>query len=449
MQIVRSLFLFVVLTSTSLLSQQTYFPPISGSQWDTVSISSLGWNSSAVTPLYSFLDSNNTRAFIVLKGGKIALEKYFGTFTKDSLWYWASAGKSITSVLIGIAQQEGYLRISDTSSKRLGTGWTNEDPEKEQKITVRNQLSMTTGLNDFVPDPDCTLPSCLLYKADAGTRWAYHNAPYTLLDSVLFHSTGATLNQFFIAKVRNVIGMNGGYFRSGEYNNVLVTTPRSMARFGLLMLRRGVWGSTTILHDTAYISAMLTPSQQYNQAYGYLWWLNNTTSYMMPGSQTVFPGSISPSAPKDMFAALGKNGQFINIVPSLDLVFIRMGEAPDQLPVPMLLNEQIWQRLNAVISPTTRIRETGTESRGYFLSQNFPNPFNPSTTISFSLPKDSRVTIRIFNALGQQVDEILSREMNAGEHSIQWDASRFTGGVYFYRIESGAFRETKKLLLLN
>jgi CubicO group peptidase (beta-lactamase class C family) len=180
--------------------------------------------------LYSLLDSSNTRAYIVLKGGKIALEKYFGTFTKDSLWYWASAGKSMTSVLIGIAEQEGFLRISDTSSKWLGKGWTSESPEQEQRITVRNQLTMTSGLYDVVTDPDCTLPSCLLYKADAGTRWAYHNAPYTLLDSVIQRSTGLTLNQFYITKVRNKIGMNGGYFRSGSYNNVLVTTPREVWR---------------------------------------------------------------------------------------------------------------------------------------------------------------------------------------------------------------------------
>ncbi len=451
MKLYHLIIILSALTLSSLKAQQPYYPPLSGTQWDTVSLSSLGWNAGAVAPLYSLLDSSNSRAFIVLKGGKIALEKYFGTFTKDSLWYWASAGKSMTSVLIGIAQQEGFLRISDTSSKWLGKGWTSESPEQEQRITVRNQLTMTSGLNDFVPDPDCTLPSCLLYKADAGARWAYHNAPYTLLDSVIQKSTGLTLNQFYITKVRNKIGMNGGYFRSGSYNNVLVTTPRSMARFGLLMLRRGVWESTALLTDTAYISAMLTQSQPYNQAYGYLWWLNNTSSYMMPGSQIVYPGRFAPSAPKDMFAALGKNGQFINIVPSLDLVFIRMGDAPDNSLVPALLDEQIWQRLNAVITPATHVKEdrTGTYRTGYFLSQNFPNPFNPVTTISFFVPQRSRVTVQIFNALGQQVDELLSRELNAGDHSIQWDASRLTGGVYFSRIRSGEFVETKKLLLMK
>ena len=172
---------------------------------------------------------------------------------------------------------------------------------------------------------------------------------------------------------------------------------------------------------------------------------------MMPGSQIVYPGSFAPSAPKDMFAALGKNGQFINIVPSLDLVFIRMGDAPDNSLVPALLDEQIWQRLNAVITPATHAKEerTVTDRDGYFLSQNFPNPFNPATTIIFSVPQRSHVTVQIFNTLGQQVDELLSRDVDAGEHSVRWDASRFTGGIYFYRIRSGRFIETKKILLLK
>jgi CubicO group peptidase (beta-lactamase class C family) len=151
-------FFLLVIVFFPLKAQQTYYPPLSGSQWDTVSLSSLGWNAGAVAPLYSLLDSSNTRAFIVLKGGKIALEKYFGTFTKDSLWYWASAGKSMTSVLIGIAQQEGFLRITDTSSKWLGKGWTSESPEQEQRITVRNQLTMTSGLNDVVHRPGLHAP---------------------------------------------------------------------------------------------------------------------------------------------------------------------------------------------------------------------------------------------------------------------------------------------------
>jgi hypothetical protein len=156
-----------------------YFPPVSGTNWQTTSIASLGWNETLMNDLYAYLQLKNTKAFIILKNGKIATEHYFGTFTADSIWYWASAGKTATAMLVGIAQQEGLLNINNKTSRYLGTGWTSLPLEKENLISIRKQLTMTSGLDDGVPDDNCTLPSCLIYKSDAGTRWAYHNAAYT------------------------------------------------------------------------------------------------------------------------------------------------------------------------------------------------------------------------------------------------------------------------------
>ncbi len=217
---------------------QLYFPPTVGSTWETVSPASLGWSTAYIDSLRDYLASQNTRAFLLLKDGRIAIEQYFGTFTKDSAWYWASAGKTLTSVLVGIAQQEGSLKISDTTSRWLGKGWTSTPSANEEKITVRHQLTMTTGLDDGVADPYCTERGCLVYKADPGARWAYHNAPYTLLDSVVRSATGVTLNQFFQTRIAVKTGMTGLFFKSG-YNNVFASTARSMARFGLLILNRG------------------------------------------------------------------------------------------------------------------------------------------------------------------------------------------------------------------
>ena len=80
-----------------------------------------------------------------MKDGKIVLEEYFNGHDSTSNWYWAS-GKSLTAFLIGIAQQENYLNISDTTSTYLGQGWTSLNPIQEEKITIRHQLNMTSGL---------------------------------------------------------------------------------------------------------------------------------------------------------------------------------------------------------------------------------------------------------------------------------------------------------------
>jgi hypothetical protein len=90
----------------------------------------------------------------------------------------------------------------------------------------------------------------------------------------------------------------------------------------------------------------------------------------------------------------------------------------------------------------------------YELEQNYPNPFNPSTVISFQLPVSSEVTLSIFNTNGQLVKKLVAGEMNAGRHSLVWDATndrgeRVASGVYLYVIKAGEFTARKKLVLMK
>ncbi|HLP18624.1 MAG TPA: T9SS type A sorting domain-containing protein [Bacteroidota bacterium] len=83
----------------------------------------------------------------------------------------------------------------------------------------------------------------------------------------------------------------------------------------------------------------------------------------------------------------------------------------------------------------------------YALAQNFPNPFNPSTTISFTLPGNSFVSLKVFDIIGREVATLVSESMHAGTYQREWNAGTLPSGVYFYRIQAGVFTETKKLLL--
>ncbi len=351
-----SLFLAIFFTSCQKdttdpapITETLYFPPTSSAEWQTTTAASLGWNESLIPDLYSYLQSKGTKGFIVLKNGKIILEKYFGTFTADSNWYWASAGKTATAFLVGIAQQDGLVNINNKTSQYLGTGWTSLPLAKENLITVRHQLTMTTGLDDGVPDVDCTLPSCMTYKADAGTRWAYHNAPYTILDKVVENASGQSYNAYFQAKIKDKIGMNGLWLPSG-YNNVYYSTPRSMARFGLLMLNKGKWNTTTVLSDTNYFNAQINSSQTLNNSYGYLTWLNGKSSHMLPTTQFIFNGTLILNAPNDMYAALGKNDQKMYVVPSQKLVVIRMGNDAGNVQLAVSsFDSELWGKLKPII----------------------------------------------------------------------------------------------------
>ncbi len=85
----------------------------------------------------------------------------------------------------------------------------------------------------------------------------------------------------------------------------------------------------------------------------------------------------------------------------------------------------------------------------FSLSQNHPNPFNPVTEISFSLPQANQVSLDVYNITGQKVAEIASGQFEAGNHSVTWDASGQASGVYFYRLQAGEFEATRKMLLLK
>jgi hypothetical protein len=92
--------------------------------------------------------------------------------------------------------------------------------------------------------------------------------------------------------------------------------------------------------------------------------------------------------------------------------------------------------------------------RSFALSQNYPNPFNPSTTIEYSLPVRSKVTLSVFNILGQQVTTLVDEEQPAGTHAVPWDGTSDSGngvasGVYLYRIKAGGFSDTRKMILLK
>ncbi|MDQ3279102.1 MAG: serine hydrolase, partial [Bacteroidota bacterium] len=84
-------------------------------------------------------------------------------------------------------------------------------------------------------------------------------------------------------------------------------------------------------------------------SYGYLWWLNGKASAMLPQSQVVFPQSLCPGAPTDMVSAMGKNGQLLSIIPSKGLVVVRMGHNADGAYVPTTFQNNLWEKLNAVI----------------------------------------------------------------------------------------------------
>ncbi|MUH37228.1 class C beta-lactamase-related serine hydrolase [Zobellia amurskyensis] len=331
---------------------EMYFPEVGSLSWETITPEQLNWDEANLPDLYDYLERKNSKGFIILKNGRIVVEKYFNGHSENNDWLWYSAGKTLVSSTVGIAQDEGFLSINDKSSDYLGDNWSSLTTEKQDLITVKNHLSMNTGLQDYVGQIlkwICTQPSCFDYEADAGERWAYHQGAFTMLKDVVTNATATDFKEYFNTKIRDKIGMDGSWSEE-TLLTLYSSNTRSMARWGLLIENEGVWDTETIISKT-YINQMTNTSQSINKSYGYLWWLNGKESYMSTTSQTVVSGSLVPNAPADMIAALGANDQKIYVIPSRDLVVVRCGDSAGETQLGLSsFDNELWDKISAVIN---------------------------------------------------------------------------------------------------
>jgi plastocyanin len=97
----------------------------------------------------------------------------------------------------------------------------------------------------------------------------------------------------------------------------------------------------------------------------------------------------------------------------------------------------------------TGVEITGTNVNGYQLAQNFPNPFNPVTTIKFSIPENKSVSLKIYDINGKEIKTIVNGNMTAGEYKYELNASELASGIYFYKLESDNFVETRRMMLIK
>jgi CubicO group peptidase (beta-lactamase class C family) len=420
-----------ILIQVSVIAQSIYFPPNFSTEWETEDPSNFGWCDNGIEDMNVFHAESNTKAFIVLKNGKIAIESYYDDHEATTPWYWASAGKSLTANLIGIAQSEGIININNSTRSYLGDGWTNCSDEQEDQITVRHQLTMTTGLDYLVGDQNCIDPACLLYLNEPGEEWYYHNAPYTLLAQVISNASDQSYTSYTNERLANKLGFLGLWSDTGS-NQLFLSTARGMARFGLYMMTEGEWNGEQIFEDEEYFQSMINTSQSINESYGYLLWLNGKNSYRLPGSTLTFQGSIVPDAPDDMYAAIGKNGQICMIVPSQDLVIVRMGNNPDASLVPVVYLRDLWnqyEKLNCSNSTVQFVKPT-------------VNVWPRLTSNNLHFKSDMLIDgVDIIDRTGRIV-------MSVGNVDVL-DIGALRKGLYFARVRIGNQSITKRIMKVD
>lgn len=113
------------------------------------------------------------------------------------------------------------------------------------------------------------------------------------------------------------------------------------------------------------------------------------------------------------------------------------------------LKETLIVPVNLTIGIPTDIDDTPVIPLVNDLKQNYPNPFNPATTINFSIAESGRVSLKVYNILGNEVAVLIQQNLTAGNHSVVFDGSNFASGIYFYTLKAGNFTQTKKLMLIK
>ncbi|MCA2990145.1 serine hydrolase domain-containing protein [Gemmatimonas sp.] len=320
--------------------------PAPGAEWPTVSASALGWDTTALRAALDWAGTQRSTAVVITWRGRLVAERYWRGWTGETDSIIASAGKSVLATLIGQLQAEGRLSLEAPASQYLGAGWS-RSPGTEGRITVRHLLQMSSGLDDS-----------LRTVVAPGTRFYYNNPAYYQLFAVVTRAAGQDITTASRTRLFDRIGMSCTWrfnVDTGEPGFVLSCSARDMARFGLLTLSRGAWGTTRVVADTSWVTQMWRPAPHDNPAYGMLWWLNGSDRHRLPGPSVLptLSGPLVPAAPRDLVAALGKGDKKIYVVPSLDLVVVRHGdEAAVGGGNPLAsstFDEQFWQRLRQAI----------------------------------------------------------------------------------------------------
>ncbi len=112
-------------------------------------------------------------------------------------------------------------------------------------------------------------------------------------------------------------------------------------------------------------------------------------------------------------------------------------------------NSNVQQAMRTPVTTTTGIVNNNSNALTYNLSQNYPNPFNPTTSFSFSIPRSENVSLKFYDVLGNELETYVDGILNSGTYSVEFDGSKYSSGIYFYKLTSGSFTETRKMNLIK
>ncbi|HLS30939.1 MAG TPA: serine hydrolase [Flavobacteriaceae bacterium] len=307
------------------------------------------------TTLTSYMNDNHVKGVIAVKNNNIILEEYADGIDKEMLWTSFSVAKSISSLLLGVALEEGDIESLDDKLKKYIPELKGQD---YGEVTVRQLLTMTSGIawNEDYEDPDSdvaqmyqspcqadeshimTYMKSLKFAHQPGTHWNYSTGETDLVGILIQKATGKSLAAYLSEKIWKPFGMEHcAYWLADECSDLniggsgLSASLRDYARLGIIMLNEGKLGDKNILAEeySENATSLLYQTDDQGGGYGYLWWRFEDGSY----------------------AAVGIFGQMIYIDPHKDLVIAQYAAWPKAS------SDELTERRQAFIDAVQRAIE--------------------------------------------------------------------------------------------
>lgn len=299
---------------------------------NSINISNNDNNNYTINDFEKYLEKTQTDAFLIYKDNKIIYEKYFNWANKDTIFKSYSVWKSIWAVLIGKLVESWKIDINKPVSQYLWNWWSNSDIIKEKEITIRDLITMTSWLNNN-----------LSYEYNPWEKWFYNNSAYheiyDIIEKVTWKTRWEYANEVLFSKAE----MHDTKF--SVWWKTYLFTARDLLNFGKYIISEWYFNKSSW-----YYYNMLNTSQNLNPSYWYFWWLNGKSYYITPDKDELNKWPLIPNAPSDMVAALWLWGQKLYIVPSQDLIIVRLLKKTSQTDMASSrIDNETWWEINKLI----------------------------------------------------------------------------------------------------
>jgi len=349
--------------------------------------------------------------------------KIYQNIARDIGWYDPQDGSGIQLSVDYMKSHYGFREISDfgASAFLIGNGdlppFDSLETGRVSGIHLFQNLALRTRMNAF----------------SVWNEWKKEGRPGWVIDDIKIYNNVAFMNGQGTNNVIGAIQMDVEATNSAIQNNVIVLTPKTGLKIwglGEGKSEADFYANNNVISHNLFYGNNADGFAGKNPLFGDPRFVNASTTPGVFGDFQLSPGS--PAIDAGMDTGLPK----YNNTPQ-DLGAYEIG-----LPV--------W-RAGVVSEVTTSVddRGAGVLPTHFRLFQNFPNPFNPSTTIRFSLPQREHVTLQVFDVNGREVATLVDGSLEAGKHAVTFAPTHSTSGLYFYKMTAGKFSQTHKAILVK